>query len=184
MTEILGVGGSSTAALRFAVQNEQQQVSQQQSQVDQDGQNLSERRIEQVQGGRTDQRRGNPGNESFDFSTDDVQKAQVDISVDERSERKTVVEDQTSEQSKRSEQIADITLTNVAQQSRETVVRMAEQDVGGKQKTLQDGIAQTESMLDSNDFTQTVDEGRELEDTSNLESRATKELGRVLDTFA
>ena len=62
--------------------------------------------------------------------------------------------------------------------------RIATLNVGAAEQSLQDSIQQTEAGLDSNDFTRIVDDNRERDDASNIESRQTRELGRVLDTFA
>ncbi len=185
MTEIAGVGALNAGLVRAAVQNEEQQVAQQQAQrSDQDGQELAQRRIEQARGGSSDSDLGNPGNEGFDFSADDTQQAQVNDVVDVSIQREEAVVANVQEESRRSDDGVEITLSNAAERARESAVRIATQDVGAAEQSLQEGIAQTESSLDSDDFTRIVDDNRERDDASNLESRASRELGRVLDTFA
>ena len=88
------------------------------------------------------------------------------------------------EGSRRSDNVVETTLSNAAERARESGVQIATENVGSAEQSLQDGIAQTESSLDSDDFTRVVDDNRERDDASNLESRASRELGRVLDTFA
>ena len=178
MTEIAGVGALNAGLVRSAVQNEEQQTAQQQVQrTDQDGQEIAQRRVEQARGGSADNNLGNPGNEGFDFSADDVQQSQVNDVVDLSIAREEAVVNTVDEDVRRSDEGVEITLSNAA-------VRIATQDVGSAEQSLQEGIAQTNASLDSDDFTRIVDDNREQEDASNLESRGDRELGRVLDTFA
>ncbi len=114
---------------------------------------------------------------------DDVQQAQVNDVVGVSVEREQVVLD-VQEEGRRSDEGVEITLSNAAERARESAVRIATQDVGSAEQSLQDGISQTNASLDSDDFTRIVDDNRERDDASNLESRAGRELGRVLDIFA
>lgn len=185
MTEIAGVGALNAGLVRSAVQNEEQQTAQQQVQrTDQDGQEIAQRRVEQARGGSADNNLGNPGNEGFDFSADDVQQSQVNDVVDLSIAREEAVVNTVDEDVRRSDEGVEITLSNAAERARESAVRIATQDVGSAEQSLQEGIAQTNASLDSDDFTRIVDDNREQEDASNLESRGDRELGRVLDTFA
>ena len=185
MTEIAGIGALNAGLIRAAVQNEEQQVAQQQAQrSDQDGQELAQRRIEQARGGSSDNELGNPGNEGLDFFVDDRQQAQDNDVVDVSIQREEAAVANVQEGSRRSDNVVETTLSNAAERARESGVQIATENVGSAEQSLQDGIAQTESSLDSDDFTRVVDDNRERDDASNLESRASRELGRVLDTFA
>lgn len=183
MTDIAGVGSASAGLFRVAAQNqEQQQVQTQQAQQDQDGRSIAERRIEGAQQGAAGG--GRQGAQQLDFSADDAQQAQVDARVDGNLEREFEIQDSVSEQSRRSEQAVEVTLSDAARNAQQQAVRIASQDVNFAQQSLQDGVAQTEAGLDSDNFTRIIDQNREREDASQGESRAGRELGRVIDTFA
>lgn len=187
MTEIAGIGAANAGLIRAAVQNEEQQLNQQQAQTDQDGQDIAQRRVEQAQGGSTDTGVGNPGNQNLDFSADDVQQEQVNAEVDVSLEREEVIQVQLQDENLRANDGVEITLSDAAQRAQNQLNQLnqqANQDVSFAETSLQEGIAQTESSLDSDDFTRIIDENRERDDASNGESRAARELGRVLDTFA
>lgn len=184
MTEIAGVGAANAGFIRAAVQNEEQQLNQQQAQNNQDAQAVAERRVEQAQGGSSENGVGNPGNQNFDFGADDVQQEQVNAEVDVSLEREEVIQVQLQDENLRANDGVEISLSNAAQQAQNNINQQASQDVEFAEQSLQVGIAQTESSLASDEFTRTIDENRERDDTSNGESRGARELGRVLDTFA
>ena len=184
MTEIAGVGAANAGVFRSAVQNDEQQQIQQQNQTDQDGQDIAQRRIEQAQGGADDNGVGNPGNQNLDFSADDVQQAQVNDLVDNNQARTEELEDTVQQESNRQEDAVQVSLSDAARDAQNQAQRIATQDVSFANQSLEDGIAQTNASLDSDDFTRIIDENRERDDASNGESRAGRELGRVLDTFA
>jgi hypothetical protein len=184
MTEIAGVGAASAGVFRVASPVGEQQQNQQQLQLDQDGQDVAQRRIEQAQGGSGDNGVGNPGNQNLDFSADDVQQEQVNALVDVELQREGVVQDNVQQQVAAADRAVEVTLSEAARQAQNQAVSIATQDVAAAETSLQQGIAQTDASLDSDDFTRIIDENRERDDASNGESRADRELGRVLDTFA
>tara|TARA_B100001123_G_C14784317_1_gene817864 strand:+ start:144 stop:686 length:543 start_codon:yes stop_codon:yes gene_type:complete len=180
MTDISGVGALNATLIQSALQFAERKV----QQSDQDGQELAQRRIEQARKGAAENDLGVPGNNAFDFEKDSVQKGQVDDVVDQSIRREAVVTGNILEASRRSDVGIEITLGNSQEHAQELANRIATENSTGAEKSLQDGIAQTEASLDSSDFTQTIDKNRERADASNLESRADRELGQVIDTFA
>ena len=185
MTDISGIGSVSGALIRAAIQNEELERTQLKVQKsDQDGQELAQRRIEQVRKGSEDNDLGLPGNAAFNFDADNVQKQQVNDVVNNRIRREEVAVDNILQASRRADLGIEITLSNSLERAQESAVRITTENTFAAEKSLQDGIAQTEASLNSDDFTRTVDDNRDREDASNLESRANRELGRVVDTFA
>tara|TARA_S200000501_G_scaffold313716_1_gene305300 strand:+ start:89 stop:643 length:555 start_codon:yes stop_codon:yes gene_type:complete len=184
MTEIAGVGAANAGLIRAAVQNEEQQLNQQQAQNNQDPTAVAARRVEQAQGGSGDNGVGNPGNQNFDFSADDVQQEQVNAQVDLSLEREENTQVQLQDENLRANDSVEISLSNAAQQSQNNINQQAVQDVESAKRSQQVGIAQTDSSIASDEFTRALDDKRELDDASNGESRGARELGRVLDTFA
>ena len=142
------------------------------------------RRVEQAQGGSGDNGVGNPGNQNFDFSADDVQQEQVNAQVDLSLEREENTQVQLQDENLRANDSVEISLSNAAQQSQNNINQQAVQDVDSAERSLQVGIEQTNSSLASDEFTRALDDKRELDDASNGESSGARELGRVLDTFA
>ena len=179
MTEIAGVGAVNAGLVRNAVQNEEQQFANQQAQINREGEDFAQRRVEQAQAGANDAG-DNPGAEDLDFSSDDVQLAQVDDSLRLESFAQNAVQEQVQEEDK----AVQVSLSDAALDTQNQANRIATLNVGAAEQSLQDSIQQTEAGLDSNDFTRIVDDNRERDDASNIESRQTRELGRVLDTFA
>jgi len=185
MTDISSIGSLNANLIRAAIQNEELERTQQKvQQSDQDGQELSQRRIEQARKGSTDNDLGVPGNEAFNFDADNVQNRQVAEISENNKRREAVAVGNIIEDGRRSDVGIEITLNNSLERAQESSVQIAKENGVTGEKSLQDGIAQTEASLDSDDFTRTVDKNREREDASNLGSRADRELGRVIDTFA
>ncbi len=184
MTEIAGVGAANAGLIRAAVQNEEQQLNQQQAQNNGDAQAVAQRRVEQAQGGSGDNGVGNPGNQNFDFGADNVQQEQVNAEVDVSLEREEAVQVQLQDENLSANASVEVTLSNAAQEAQNNVDQQAVQNVESAERSLQEGVAQTESSLSSDEFTRTIDDNRERNDTSNGESSGARELGRVLDTFA
>ena len=202
MTDISGLGALNATLLQSAIQFADRRA----QQSDQEGQELAQRRVEQLREGASEKdlngkeisqlrvehaRKGSPdndlgvpGNEAFDFETDSVQKRQVNDVVDHNIRRENVVTSNEAEASRRADVGIEITLSNSLERAQESAVRITTENTVGAERSLQDGIAQTEASLNSGDFTRTIDEKRDRADASNLESRADKKLGRVIDTFA
>ena len=80
MTEISAIGAVNAGIVRDSVQNEEQQFAKQQAQIKGEAEEFAQRRVEQSQAGANDAG-DNPGAEDLDFSSDDVQLAQVDDSL-------------------------------------------------------------------------------------------------------
>ena len=185
MTDISSIGSLNANLIRAAIQNEELERTQQKvQQRDQDGQELAQRRIEQARKGSTDNDLGVPGNTAFNFDADNVQNRQVDDIAESNNRREEVAAGNIIEAARRSDVGIEITLNNSLERAQESSVQIVKENGFAGEKSLQDGIAQTEASLNSDDFTRTVDKNREREDASNLESRADRELGRVIDTFA
>lgn len=185
MTEIAGVGAASAGLFRSAnIQNEEQQQNQQTSLANQDDQDATQRRIEQVSGGSDENGVGNPGNQSLDFSADDVQQAQVNAVVDNNQRVEEFSQERFDAQTERQDEGVQISLSQAAQDAQARAVATANLDTQDAEQSLQEGIAQTDSSLDSEDFTRIIDDNRAESDNTTAEARATRELGRVLDTFA
>ena len=179
MTEIAGVGAVNAGLVRNAVQNEEQQFAKQQAQIKGEVEEFAQRRVEQSQAGANNAG-DNPGAEDLDFSSDDLQRIQVDDSLRLESFAQNAVQEQVQEEDK----AVQVSLSDAALDAQNQANRIATLNVGAAEQSLQDSIQQTEAGLDSNDFTRIVDDNRERDDASNIESRQTRELGRVLDTFA
>ena len=184
MTEIAGVGAANAGLIRAAVQNEEEQLNQQQAQNNKDSTAVAARRVEQAQGGSGDNGVGNPDNQKFDFDADGVQQEQVNAQVDLSLEREENTQVQLQDENLRANDSVEISLSNAAQQSQNNINQQAVQDVESAERSQQEGIAQTDSSIASDEFTRALDDKRELDDASNGESRGARELGRVLDTVA
>ena len=106
------------------------------------------------------------------------------IQVDDSLRLESFAQNAVQEQVKEEDQAVQVSLSDAALDAQNQANRIATLNVGAAEQSLQDSIQQTEAGLDSNDFTRIVDDNRERDDASNIESRQTRELGRVLDTFA
>ena len=86
------------------------------------------------------------------------------------------------EQVQEEDQAVQVSLSDAALDTQNQANRIATLNVGAAEQSLQDSIQQTEAGLDSNDFTRIVDDNRERDDASNIESRQTRELGHLQPT--
>ena len=167
MTEIAGIAAVNNGQ-RVSSENEEQRFSIQQNQTKIKQADLADHRLDQAKSGANDADAKN-----LDPASDNIQDAQATGQIQFESFAQGQIEQE--------EQAVKVSLSDAAQLTQNQVNQTTPKDVNSAEQNI---TQKTETELGTDKSTQVNNDNRKREDTSNVESRQTRELGRVLDTFA
>ena len=167
MTEIAGIAAVNNGQ-RVSSENEEQRFAKQQNQTKIEQADFADRQLDQAKSGANDADAKN-----LNLASDNIQDAQATGQIQFESFEQGQFEQE--------EQAVKVSLSDAAQQTQNQANQTTPKDVNSAEQNI---TQKTESELGTDRSTQVNNDNRKREDTSNVESRQTRELGRVLDTFA
>ena len=167
MTDIASIGAVNNGQ-RASFESQEQQFTKQQNQTKIEQVDFADRQLEQTKSSANDADETN-----LNLASDNTQNAQSTDGSQLESFRQEEIEQE--------EQFVKVSLSDAAQQTQNQENQITPKDVNSAEQNI---TKRTESGLGADDFTRINNNNQKREDTSNVESRQTRELGRVLDTFA
>ena len=167
MTEIAGIAAVNNGQ-RVSSENEEQRFAKQQNQTKIEQADFADRRLDQAKSGANDADAKN-----LDLASDNIQDTQATGQIQFDGFEQGQIE--------KEEQAVKVSLSDAAQLTQNQVNQTTPKDVNSAEQNI---TQKTETELGTDKSTQVNNDNRKREDTSNVESRQTRELGRVLDTFA
>ena len=167
MTDIASIGAVNNGQ-RASFESQEQQFTKQQNQTKIEQVDFADRQLEQTKSSEDD-----ADEKNLNRASDNTQNAQSTDGSQLESFRQEEIEQE--------EQVVKVSLSDAAQQTQNQENPITPKDVNSAEQNI---TKRTESGLGADDFTRINNNNQKREDTSNAESRQTRELGRVLDTFA
>ena len=167
MTDIASIGAVNNGQ-RASFESQEQQFTKQQNQTKIEQVDFADRQLEQTKSSAND-----ADEKNLNLASDNTQNAQSTDGSQLESFRQEEIEQE--------EQVVKVTLSDAAQQTQNQENQITPKDVNSAEQNI---IKRTEIGLGADDSTRINNNNQKREDTSNVESRQTRELGRVLDTFA
>ena len=167
MTDIASIGAVNNGQ-RASFKSQEQQFIKQQNQTKIEQVDFADRQLEQTKSSEDD-----ADEKNLNRASDNTQNAQSTDGSQLESFRQEEIEQE--------EQVVKVTLSDAAQQTQNQENQITPKDVNSAEQNI---IKRTEIGLGADDSTRINNNNQKREDTSNVESRQTRELGRVLDTFA
>jgi hypothetical protein len=167
VTDIATIGAANNGQ-RASFESQEQQFTKQQNQTKIEQFDFADRQLEQTKLSANDAHEKN-----LNLASDNIQNAQSTAGSQLESSRQEEIEQE--------EQVVKVSLSDAAQQTQNQENQITPKDVNSAE---QNNTERTKSGFGADDFTRLNNDNQKREDTSNVESRQTRELGRVLDTFA
>ncbi|MBO89926.1 MAG: hypothetical protein CMP14_10425 [Rickettsiales bacterium] len=167
MTDIATIGAANNGQ-RASFESQEQQFTKQQNQTKIEQFDFADRQLEQTKLSANDAHEKN-----LNLASDNIQNAQSTAGSQLESSRQEEIEQE--------EQVVKVSLSDAAQQTQNQENQITPKDVNSAE---QNNTERTKFGFGADDFTRLNNDNQKREDTSNVESRQTRELGRVLDTFA
>ena len=167
MTDIASIGAVNNSQ-RASFERQEQQFTKQQNQTKIEQVDFADRQLEQTKSSEDD-----ADEKNLNRASDNTQNAQSTDGSQLESFRQEEIEQE--------EQVVKVSLSDAAQQTQNQENQITPKDVNSAEQNI---TKRTEIGLGADDSTRINNNNQKREDTSNVESRQTRELGRVLDTFA
>ena len=167
MTDIASIGAVNNGQ-RASFESQEQQFTKQQNQTKIEQVDFADRQIEQTKSSAND-----VDEKNLNLASDNIQNTQSTDGSRSESFRQDEIEQE--------EQVVKVSLSDAAQQTQNQENQITPKDINSAEQNI---TQRTKSGLGADDFTRINNDNQKREDTSNAKSRQTRELGRVLDTFA